>query len=251
MPDFSPFFRSLIYTLFIASLFSITACSTHPSGGYRIGRDPTWTLSPFNGITQEINAFTNAIVIHLSKQEKVPLTIVDVSGLNLLSGLNQDLYEGILAFVPETIENKDLYDFSEPILRLGPVLVVRTDSSADSLEDLKEKKVGIYAFDDSELIAQKIPMVVIRPFNEIPEALEALVSGKIDGALIPNLDAHRLVPTRFASLLQIVTDPLNKKNISLVTLKGEHKSLLSLFNQGLKQLKSSGVYLCLRAKFIF
>lgn len=226
-------------------------CNQHSPESYKIGRDPTWAFSPFDGITENVNAFTNALINQMSKEGDISLEIVDVGPLNLLPWLDEGKYSAILASLPLTLENLDKYQFSDSILMLGPVLVVKASSSAHSLEDLKNKIVGIYELDDTILTVQKFPNILIQSYESIPQILDEVASGTIDGAVIPSVDAHLLVPTRYSGILRIASPPLTEKGIRLITLKGKNTSLFTLFDSSIKKMKKSGLFLLLRSKFIF
>lgn len=132
---------------------------------------------------------------------------------------------------------------------MGPVLVVPADSNATSLIDLKGKIIGVSQFNEDDLIVQKDPSIIIQYYQNIPQALEILASGNIDGLLIATLEAHALVPHLYPSILKIVTGPLNDKGLRLLTLKDAQPKLLNQFNKGLEQTQKSGLYNELRTNF--
>ncbi len=198
-----------------------------------------------------MNAFTNALIQRISEEEGVPLTIINMNSLSLLSWLKQEQNAGILTGLTPTAENREKYQFSDPYLLLGPVLVVRVDSNVNSLEDLKEKFVGVYAFDDSIFVVQKNPAILIQTYENMPTGLADLAVGTLDALVMPVLDANALVSSQYAGILRIATPPLTDKGLRLVTLKGREEALIALFNHGLKQLQDKGEYRRIKANFIF
>ncbi len=150
---------------------------------------------------------------------------------------------GILTPLSPNVITKDKYSFSEPLIEIGPVLVVPANSPANSLADLNNDSIiAVYQFDESTLIAQQYPTLIIRQYQSKPQILEELAAGKVDAVLIPVLDARTLVPSIYPNQLKIIDGPLNQKAIRLVTLKDKNSSLIKYFNRGIKKLHSSGAY---------
>lgn len=225
----------------------LTACSHQPKmGKYSIGRDPTWFPLNFGQETPNINAFVNALVQAINKAEKVNIQIVENSWSDHLRNLDAKEVAGIFTSMPLLEMNQDQYDFSDPFLLLGPVLVVRSQMTAHSLDELKGKAVGVCEFDDSVLLVQKHPSITIQMYQSVPQALEMLAAGQVDALLVPSLRAHALVPHLYPGVLRIASGPLSNKGLRVMTLKGENHKLIEVFNKGLKTLEDNGTYLELR-----
>ncbi len=240
----------MIYRFCLIFLVFLASCSSKPEQGkYSIGRDPSWFPLNLGEQTANVNAFTNALVGAMAKVEQVPMHLVEADWDNLFLYLDEKQYAGVLSVLPPRIENRDKFDFSNPFILLGPVLVVPEKSQVTSLNDLDGKIVGVNQFDESVLIVQKQASIVIRLYDNIPAALEELAAGKLDGLLVPTLEAEALVPHAYSGVLKIASSPLSSKGLRLVTLKGEHEKLIEHFNSGLKRLKKSGRYAHLREKF--
>ncbi|MFZ0565444.1 MAG: transporter substrate-binding domain-containing protein [Chlamydiales bacterium] len=234
--------RWIALFFFVFAFWGCGSKSASKPSGYLIGRDTSWFPLQFGEQAIAINGFTNKLVQEIGKKEEITMNIVDIDWLQLFYSLDEEEVEGIFTSIPPTVESQAVYSFSEPFLLLGPVLVVPIESKASSLEDLSGKIVGVNQFDDSVLVVQKYPSIVIELYQNIPMALEALSQGAYDGLLIPNLDAHTLVPHLYRNQLKIVTLPLNNKALRLITLKDEHKKLIESFNKGLKELFESSQY---------
>lgn len=231
--------------IFVAGCISLMP----KNGRYSIGRDPTWFPLDFKEMTVGINAFTNELVAEMAKIEKKPMALFDVAWNQLIPGLEEHDYAGILTSIPSNLITEDRYTFSDPFLLLGPVLVVPEDSKATSLDDLKNTTVGTYMYDNSVLIVQEYPSIVILPYSGPGQGLEQLARGETNGALVPALDAQSLVSTQYKGRLKIVTKPLDDRALKLVTLKGHHKGLIKRFNSGLKKLQENGTYAELGKEF--
>lgn len=235
--------RVLSFYLF----FLLTACSNNSK--YSIGRDPTWFPLNLGEKTANITAFSTALVQEVAKEEKIPLEIYNVSWDQLFQVLGNKEYAGILSSLAKNTENKEKFAFSDPLLLLGPVLVVPQTSEVHSLVEMEGKIIGINQFDDSILIVQKHPTIVSTLYSNMAVGLEDLAKGKIDGLLLANIEAHALVPHLYPGVLKIATPPLNDKGLRLVTLKGEHEKLVVHFNKGLRKLRMKSRYTALREKF--
>lgn len=240
--------------VFIAALFIfvlLTACgekSVH-YGPYAIGRDETWYPLQLGTQGENLTAFSTAVVQEIAKSEQIPLQLLNISWGQLLDALNKGEVGGVLTSLkPDTVSTHE-YVFSNPLISLGPVLIVPKTSEATKLEDMNDKIVGVYQFDQSVLLVQQYPAIVIKSYQNKPSALEELVEGKIDGVLMSILDAQALVPYIFPDQLKIVTPPLDDAGIRLITLKDRHSSLTKYFNRGLKKMHTSGSYDTLRLNY--
>lgn len=233
-------------------LFFFAGCGTSNKsslGPYSIGRDPSWFPLRLEQMAVNINGFTNGLVQELAKVEHKDFRLVDVGWNQLFEGLEKEDYAGIFTSLPVNDLTKERYTFSNPFLLLGPVLVVPISSNARSLADLEGGIVGAYQYDDSVLIVQKYPSIIISLYQNFNEALEDVVNGNMDGALVPILEAQALIDNLYANELKIATPPLDNKGLRLITLKGKHSSLIQHFNMGLKKLENMSSYHALRLKF--
>ena len=140
------------------------------------------------------------------------------------------------------VETNQQFDFSQPFLLIGPVLVVRKDSPITKLSELEGKIVGISPYNHSVLIAQKIPHVIIRNYEHMPQALVDLTSGKLEALLLDNIIAKSFINNGFGKVLKIASPPLSHEGLRVMTLKGKHKKLLKAFDKGLAKMHKTSQY---------
>ncbi|SPN73724.1 Glutamine-binding periplasmic protein precursor,glutamine ABC transporter periplasmic protein,lysine-arginine-ornithine-binding periplasmic protein,Bacterial extracellular solute-binding proteins, family 3 [Chlamydia serpentis] len=214
-----------------------------------VGRDATWFPKQFGIYTSDINAFLNDLVTEINYKENLNINIVNQDWVHLFENLDEQKTEGAFTSVLPTLEMLEYYQFSDPILLTGPVLVVAKDSPYRSIDDLKGRLIGVYKFDSSVLVAQNIPEAVISLYQHVPIALEALTSNCYDALLAPVIEVTALIETAYKGRLKIISEPLNVDGLRLVVLKGTRGDLLEGFNAGLLKTKRSGKYIAIKQQY--
>lgn len=238
-----------IYSLFILILLVLFGCSSNSSEGRKVGIDASWYPLEFGQRTNSVTAFSTELLSEIGKEEKIPFVRLTVNWDTLLEGLKKGSYEAILTSMPPYIFNEKLFDFSAIYLPLGPVLVVPVNSPIKSLQDLNGKEIAVIAGSSSALLLEPSQGVLIRDYLSIPEALNSLAAGSLDGAMVDILSAVAYCNDLYQGKLKIVTPPLNDEGLRLVTIRGAAPDLVSGFNRGLEALKKSGSYDKLLAKW--
>ncbi|WP_035392693.1 transporter substrate-binding domain-containing protein [Chlamydia avium] len=207
-----------------------------------VGRDTTWFPKQFGIYTANINAFLNDLVAEINYRENLNINIVNQDWIHLFENLDDHKTSGVFTSISPTVEMLDYYQFSDPILLTGPVLVVAEGSPYRSIEDLKGKLIGVYKFDSSVLVGQDIPDAVLVPYQHVPIALEALSSSCYDALLAPVIEVTALIETAYKDRLRIISQPLNQEGLRLVVPRDAKGNLLEGFNMGLVRSMRSGKY---------
>ena len=86
------------------------------------------------------------------------------------------------------------------------------------------------------------PQILSKNYESVPEALNELVIGEVDGVLVSNIPAISYVSDLYSKRLKIVTEPLDDEGLRLITLHDNNQELLKIFNRGLNRMKQSGQY---------
>ena len=177
------------------------------------------------------------------------LTEVTASWDNLEENLRKGKYDAIFTTMPRYNFNLHTYDFSEPYLYVGPILLIRSDSTFHDLKNLRNKEVAIVKESHHDLILEKIPEIIIRTYPDIPSMLQALMDGRVDGAILPILIAEQYVQNLYNGRIKMVQKPLTSEALRLVTLHKENEKMRAAFNHAIKKVKSSGNYNKLLKKY--
>jgi polar amino acid transport system substrate-binding protein len=236
--------------IFLLFCVWLSACSSGSSKmERRIGVDASWFPLGIAGRENNVTGFSTELLKEIGKVEKISITKVTVNWDNLIEGLQQHKYEAILSSIPPYTFNQQVYDFSELYLATGPVLVVPIKSAFESLGKLTGKEIGVVPDSKGAIVLEKYPAILIRSYDSVPQALNAIVHGALDGALVDALSAAAYCQDLYQNQLKIVTPPLTAEGLRLLTMHGQASDLLLYFNRGLDKLKASKTYDKLLAKW--
>ncbi len=209
---------------------------------YRIGVDPSWYPANLGGKEANIYAFSSELLRAISHEEGVFFETVAMSWDNLIQGLKEKKYEGILNSMTPRVFLERTYSFSEPFVHLGPVLVVREGVRVSSMKHLKGKEIGVDSIANEALLIEKYPGVLVHYYDTIPEGLDEVLTKSLDGALVGYLQATSYIRDLYYGQIKIITPPLDDAGLRLLTLNGDNEELIKVFNRGLEKLQDNGAY---------
>lgn len=166
-------------------------------------------------------------------------TIANAKTSTLLTRPNADAAVGILE---PTVQNRKIYDFSDPIYTFGPVVVMRKNETYDGLNSLKNKIVGFERAYAGAFENRNDLTFIFKPYDQMTYAMEDLVNGKIDAVILDSIRAYQLVASFYANTLKVASPPLQLTILCLIGIRGKDQPLIKLFNEGLQELKKESVY---------
>lgn len=228
--------------LFLLPLLFFSCTTSEKSREWKVAIDPTWYPLNLGGREKNLTGFAIDLLKEVSIEKKLKLSLVREDWSNLLRNLDKKKYEAILSSLQPYIFYENRYDFSEPFLLIGPVLIMPRDSDVTSLEELSGKEIAILEGSADALVLEKYPGIIIRTYSSIPDALNAMIATRVDGAICGRLEATAYTQDLYAGKLKIVTPPLNDRGLRLVTLHEKGNILIEAINSTVDILKKSGKY---------
>lgn len=237
--------RPLTYIIlgFMFFLGMIRACSSNNemANVYKVARDVGWYPLDLQGKEQNMVGFTNDLFAAISTSEQVRIELFDVSSKSLFFGLERDDWDGVLSSAVPDVFNKQRYEFSEPFYVSGFVLVVPTNSAIQTIADIQGKIVGI-SKEGVQLGSNFVQSnAYFTPYMRISNAVEELVSNRIDAVIMDYTAARLYVHGVFAGKLKIITKPQIEEALRLVAKKTpQGAELVKIFNSGLSKLSNDG-----------
>jgi polar amino acid transport system substrate-binding protein len=214
----------------------------------RVGVDTKWYPLDFGPQTSYVNGFTEDLLLEMARYNGMQFEMISANWDTLLDGLKANKYDAILTSMPPYEYNMAKYEFSKNYLDLGPMLIVQAASNAKDLSDLGRQMVGIITNDTTALILEKHPTIIIRSYSSIPDLLNAVASGDIQGALLARIPAVNFVGDLYINTLKIVGEPLSDAGLHLVAMKGTR---IQGFTKTLDSLKKKKTLSTLLKKWKF
>ncbi len=232
---------SLLFFISLALFFS--GCGkSEKKKEWRVAIDSSWYPLELGGREKQIEGFAIDLLQEVTTLEKIKIARVQENWDNLIPNLLKKQYEAILSSLQPYLFYEKQYDFSEPFLLMGPILVVPFGSNVKSLDSFSGKEVGIISGSSAELAIGKYPGIIVRYFDAIPSALNAILNSDVDAAVIDVLDATAYCQDLYQKKLKTVGSPLTSEGLRLITLHEGAPALVKAFNTTLKELKKSGKY---------
>lgn len=238
-----------IFLLLLSVVMLTTLGCNKKEKQYRIGVDPSWYGVELDGKQPNVYAFSNELLQEIAKIKKNHFDRVNMAWDNIVQGLKERKYEGILSSLTPYPSNESTYHFSEIFLQTGPVLLLRSDINLSASEGLTGKEIAVNSQAYEGLLIQKYHGAIPKFYDSISSAMNDILNDVIDGALIPFIPAQVYIQDQYQGKIKIATSPLNDEGLRLITMQGSNKELIAIFNEGLKKLHENGIYAKLLKKW--
>ncbi len=187
----------------------------------------------------------NAIAEKLGKT----LQIEDVDFDSIVAGVQQGKYDFGMAGMTVTEERKQNVNFSDPYANAVQSVIVTEDSAITTVDDItSDTKIGvqqgttgdIYASDDYGEDA-------VTKYKSGPDAVQALLTGKVDCVIIDNEPAKAYVEANDG--LKILDTAYAEEEYAIAIAK-DNTELLDEINAALQELKDDGTIDSIIANYI-
>lgn len=182
------------------------------------------------------------------------LEIQDVEFDSIITGVQTGKYDIGMAGMTVTDERKENVNFTQSYATGIQSIIVKEDSEIKSVDDLFEKggyKIGvqanttgdIYTTDDLEAEG----LATIERYNKGPDAVAALISGKIDCVVIDNEPAKAFIAANEG--LKVLDTNYAVEDYAICVAK-ENTELLETIDNALTELKADGTIQAIIDKYI-
>lgn len=241
----------------LAMLFSVAACSSQSSTPktdkvYKIATDTTFAPFEFEdkdgkfvGIDMELLA---AIAQDQGFKYEISILGFDAS----LQAVQSKQVDGMIAGMSITEERKKVFDFSDPYFDSGVIMgIAKSNETIKSYEDLKDKKVAVKTGTEgatfAKSIAEKYGFTLVY-FDDSANLYQDVILGNTAACF----EDYPVLGYAIAKgqALKTVTQMERGSSYGFAVLKGNNPELITMFNKGLKNLKSNGKYQQILDKYI-
>ena len=169
----------------------------------------------------------------IAKELGMELKIEDVEFGSIVSGVQSGKFDIGMAGITVTEDRKKSVNFSSPYATAKQVVIVKEGSDIKTVDDLNsDTKIGVqhYTTDDYGDSA-------VTRYNKGADAVQALMSGKVDCVVIDSEPAKEFVEANDG--LKILDTEYVEEEYAICVAK-DNDELLNQINEALDKLKSNG-----------
>ncbi|MDD2540791.1 MAG: basic amino acid ABC transporter substrate-binding protein [Desulfuromonadaceae bacterium] len=231
---------------------SLSATAMAAPLNIKVATDATWPPMEMVDTHKKIVGFDIDFLNAVAKEAGFTVTYKNTAWDGIFAGLESGKYDAIISSVTITDERKKKYDFSDPYIQIGQILVVpKTDTSTVTIADLKGKLVGAQIGTTGAFEVKKNPGVELKTYDEVGLAFEDMASGRISGVVCdePTAAHFALQRKEYNSKFKIVGAAFTHEGYGITVKKGNTK-LLALLNKGIKAVKAKKIDEKLRKKWL-
>jgi polar amino acid transport system substrate-binding protein len=229
-----------LFSLVMVAMMLVTACSPAAPKKIRVVTDATWP--PFEILdekTKDIQGLDIDIMKAIAADQGLDVEIINVPFDSALAGLSQCQYDAGISSITITDERKKQMAFSDPYFIAGQIITVNAaNTSINSVDDLKGKKVGAQIGTTGAIEANKVSGVQFTGYDTIDPAFLAVMTNQIDAVIADNPLAIGYVAKNSAKL-KTVGKVFTDENYGIAVCP-KNTELLAKINKGLADIKAAG-----------
>lgn len=224
-------------------LFGVKITSAHADNvTIRVAGDnnyPPYEYMSENGVFEGFNVdIMNAI----SRETGLDLEIVPMDwedAINALENGQVDVVQGMTI----TDYRDIVFDFTEPIVVNSQSIFVRTETSFISdVDDFNGLKVAYQSGDVNFESLNEIDNIELLPMSNQPEAMNALLEGRVDAFVGNRLTGLYIIQKeRLSDRIKLVGTPMRETKYAIAVSEG-NQALLKKLNNGLQIIRENGTY---------
>lgn len=250
--------KLLALSLALAMTASMAACSggeakpnaaSAPSAAdgekkYLIATDTTFAPFEFEDASGKKIGIDMDLLAAIAEDQGFTYEVQSLGFSAAVTALEAKQCDGVIAGMSITEERKQKFDFSEPYFDSGVVMGIAADNETiKAYEDLKGKNVAIKIGTEGATFAESIKDkygFTITVFDDSANMYEDVKVGNS----VACFEDYPVLGYAVAQGvgLKIVTEKEQGSSYGFAVSKGENAELLSMFNEGLNNVKASGKY---------
>jgi polar amino acid transport system substrate-binding protein len=239
MKGYRPAYLAITLLAVIATVLS--ACRSS-SDTIVVATDATWPPMEYVNESKEIVGYDIDLMNAIAEKAGFKVEFRNVAWDGIFAGLAAGEYDAVISSVTITDERRANYDFSEPYINAGQIVVVRVESDITGPNTLSGRVVGAQLSTTGAFAIQEMEGVELREYDEVGLAFEDLVAGRIDAVVCdtPVAADFALQREEYRAALKIVGEAFTDEYYGILVRKG-NSELLEKINRGLAAVQAEGI----------
>lgn len=211
------------------------------AGEIIIGTEGTYPPFTYHDTAGALTGFDVEIAREVAKRLGVEAKFVEAPWDSLLAGIDAGRFDSVFNEVSIRDDRKEKYDFSDPYISSGAVLIVREDNTdITSLADLEGKKSAQSLTSNLADIAKENGAEIV-PIEGFNQAIDLLNSSRVDATINDNLSFLDLKKQKPDIALKVVAEAEDASQSGGVFAKNQPE-LVEAVNKALADMHSDGTY---------
>ncbi|PWG58908.1 glutamine ABC transporter permease [Bifidobacterium catulorum] len=219
---------------------------------FKIATDTTFAPFEFRDSNGQMVGIDMDLVHAIAKDQGFNVQIQSLGFNAALQAMSSGQADGVIAGMSITDERKAIYDFSDPYFQSGvQMAIAKNNDEIKGYEDLKGKTVVAKTGAEGEAFAKKNAAkygYTVKSVDQSATMYEMVKSGNADAVV----DDYPVLAygIQQGNGLKTVTPKVPGGSYGFAVNKGKNADLLKAFNAGLANLKKSGEYDRILAKYL-
>ncbi|HEK9102408.1 transporter substrate-binding domain-containing protein [Bacillus pfraonensis] len=191
--------------------------------------------------SDEIIGFDVDIAKYIGKELGYEVKIKDMDFGGLLASLNSGKVDFVMAGMTPTPDRKKNADFTDIYFVAKNMIVSKKDSGIQSLQDLKDKKVGVQTGSIQEEKAEEFKKQVdfqAEGRDRIPEIVQEIQAGRFDAAILEDTVAKNYLEKMKS--LQGIEIPEAPEEVGAAIALPKNSDKTAEFNKVIKKMQENG-----------
>ncbi|PPJ48393.1 amino acid ABC transporter substrate-binding protein [Rhizobium sp. KAs_5_22] len=221
------------------------------AGEFKFANSGAYPPFSFVDDTNQVVGFDVDIGNEIAKRLGVKGVAVSTAWDGIIAGLLAGKYDSIIGSMTITAEREKAVDFVGPYYRSGRGIFVATDSAVKSLDDLKDKTIGVTLGETHEKWARERGGWEIRTYKGLPELFLELKSGRVDAIVVDSIPVMVAMKDNGEKVRKLETSDIDggAVNIGIAIRKG-NPDLKAAMQKALDEMMADGTYEAISMKWI-
>ena len=227
--------KSVIILLAVCMMLGLCACSGKSN---KLVMATNAAFPPYESVEgSQIVGIDPEIAKLIADDLGKELVIEDMAFDSIIAAVQTGKADIAMAGMTVTEDRKQNINFSDPYTEAAQVIVVKSDSTVASPDDLEGKTIGVQIGTTGDIYAEDIEGATIERYSKYFEAVNALIQGKIDAVIVDREPGKVFVGEN--AELKMIDEEFTVEEYAIGVAK-ENTELLDQINASLKKLKESG-----------
>lgn len=205
----------------------------------------TGQYPPFNFVNDknEVVGFDASIGTEIAKRIGVKGTIVTTAWDGIIAGLLANKFDTIVGSMTITPEREKAVDFVGPYYHAGRGVFVAEGSALNTLDELKDKTIGVTLGETHEKWAREQGGWTIRTYKGLPELLLELKSGRVDAIVVDNIPVAVAIKESGEKVRQLDTPNIEGGSVAIgIAIRKDNPELKAAMQKALDEMMTDGTY---------